>query len=381
MSRNVRILAVLATLACGQQVPAQGPQQRSPQPKSAEGAVRVDTVTGGLVNPWALAQLPDGRWLVTERPGRLRYVGLDGKLSEPLAGVPEVVARGQGGLLDVGIDPQFPTNRTIFLSFSEAGDGGVGTAVARGRLTETGLEDVRVIYHQFPKVAGAGHFGSRIVFAPDGTLFITQGDRQQYRDSAQSLSAGLGKVVRINKDGTIPRDNPFVGRTDARPEIWSYGHRNMQGGAINPVTGKLWTVEHGAAGGDELNHPEAGKNYGWPVITYGKDYNGARIGVGTEQDGIEQPVYYWDPVIAPGGMTFYTGDAFPGWKNNVLIGGLASNALVRVVLENGSVVKEERYLNELKARIRDVQTGADGFIYLVTDMPEGKLLRVRPAAK
>jgi glucose/arabinose dehydrogenase len=377
LPRNARLLVVIALLAC-RQSPAQGPQQRSPQPKSTEGVVRVETVAEGLVNPWALAQLPDGRWLVTERPGRLRLLGLDGKLSEPLTGVPSVVAIGQGGLLDVGVDPQFATNRTIFLSFSEQGEGGVGTAVARGRLTETGLDSVRVIYHQFPKVAGAGHFGSRVVFAPDGTLFITQGERQAYRDSAQSLTTGLGKVVRINKDGSIPKDNPFVGRADARPEIWSYGHRNMQGGAINPETGKLWTVEHGAAGGDELNHPEAGKNYGWPVITYGKDYNGSKIGEGVAKVGMEQPVYYWDPVIAPGGMTFYTGDKFPGWKNNILIGGLASNVLVRLVLQNGVVVKEERYLGELKERIRDVQQGADGYLYVVTDNANGRVLRVLP---
>jgi glucose/arabinose dehydrogenase len=375
--RNFQLVVVIAVLAC-RQVPAQGPQQRSPAPRSTDGVVRVETVAEGLVNPWALAQLPDGRWLVTERPGRLRIVGLDGKLSEPLIGVPSVFAVGQGGLLDVGVDPQFATNRTIFLSYAEAGDGGAGTAVARGRLTDAGLDDVRVIYRQFPKVAGGGHFGSRVVFAPDGTLFITQGERQAYRDSAQSLTAGLGKVVRINKDGSIPKDNPFVGRAGARPEIWSYGHRNMQGGAIDPATGRLWTVEHGAAGGDELNHPEAGKNYGWPVITYGKDYNGSKIGEGVAKEGMEQPVYYWDPVIAPGGMTFYTGDKFPAWRNNILIGGLASNVLVRLVLQNGVVVQEERYLGELKERIRDVQQGADGYLYIVTDNANGRMLRVLP---
>ncbi len=381
MSRKLKIVVALATLAC-QPAPAQGPQQKSPQPEPIAGGFRIDTVAGGLVNPWGLAQLPDGRWIVTEKPGRLRIVGKDGTLSQPLTGVPAVVDRGQGGLLDVGVDPQFATNRTIYLSYSEAGEGGVGTSVARGQLTEMGLEGVTVIYQQGPKLAGAGHFGSRIVFAPDGTLFITQGDRQQYRDSAQSLAAGQGKVVRINKDGTIPKDNPFVGRAGVRPEIYSYGHRNVQGAAINPVTGRLWTIEHGPNGGDELNHPEAGKNYGWPVITYGREYGtGIKIGEGFVKDGMEQPVYYWDPVIAPGGLTFYTGDAFPGWKNNVLIGGMRANALVRLVLENGTVVKEERYLNELKARIRDVQVGADGFIYVVTDAPDGKLLRVRPAAR
>ena len=380
MTRAVRILAVITTLAC-RQTPAQGPQQRSPQPSSVDGVVRVDTVMAGLSNPWGIEQLPDGRWLVTERGGTLRYIGRDGKLSEPVTGVPQVVARGQGGLLDVALDPQFASNRTIYLSFSEAGDGGVGTAVARGVLGETGLSDVRVIYRQFPKLSGAGHFGSRVIFAPDGKIFVTQGERQAYRDSSQSLSAGLGKVVRINPDGSIPIDNPFVGRPGVRPEIWSYGHRNMQGGAIHPETGTLWTVEHGAAGGDELNHPEPGKNYGWPVITYGRDYNGSKIGEGTVKEGMEQPVYYWDPVIAPGGMTFYTGNAFAGWKNNILIGGMASNVLVRLEMQNGVVTKEERYLKEIRERIRDVKQGADGFVYLVTDVPNGngKFLRVRPA--
>lgn len=379
LSRKLAFLVAISTLAC-REAPAQGAQQRSPQPTPVEGVVRVDTVARGLVNPWALAQLPDGRWLVTERPGRLRIVGLDGALSEPLTGVPAVAARGQGGLLDVGLDPQFATNRTIYLSFSEPGEGGNGTSVAKGQLGAAGLENVQVIYRQFPKVAGNGHYGSRLVFARDGSLFVTQGDRQQYRDSAQSLSAGQGKLVRIALDGSIPKDNPFVGRAGARPEIYSYGHRNIQGAALHPVTGRLWTIEHGAGGGDELNYPEPGKNYGWPVITYGRDYNGSKIGEGVEKTGMEQPVYYWDPVIAPGGITFYTGDKFPAWKNNLLIGGMASNVLVRLEMDaSGRVVKEERYLKEMRERIRDVQQGADGFLYIVTDMPDGKLLRVRPA--
>jgi glucose/arabinose dehydrogenase len=373
--RRSLTLMMLSAVGCQ----AQGPAMASPQPSSIDGAVRVETVAEGLVSPWAIAFLPDGRMLVTEKPGRLRIIAINGTLSEPLTGVPDVAARGQGGLLDVALDPAFATNKIVYVSYAEPGEGGTaGTSVAKGRLGSAGLEDVKVIYQQYPKMMGGGHFGSRIVFARDGTMFITQGERQQYRDSSQSLSAGLGKVVRINLDGTIPTDNPFVGRSDVRPEIWSYGHRNMQGAALNPETGQLWTVEHGAAGGDELNHPEPGKNYGWPVITYGKDYNGSKIGEGTEKAGMEQPVYYWDPVIAPSGLMFYTGDKFPAWKNSILIGGLASNALVRLEMKDGKVVKEERYLHELKERIRDVQQGPDGYIYLVTDNANGRVLRVLP---
>jgi glucose/arabinose dehydrogenase len=339
-------------------------------------------VASGLEHPWALAFLPDGRILVTERPGRLRIVGRDGSLSAPLAGVPAVAAAGQGGLLDVALDPRFAENRLVYLSFSEAGENATaGTAVARGRLGDGRLEDVQVIYRQEPKVQGSGHFGSRLVFRRDGTLFVTQGDRQRYRERAQDLMQGLGKVVRINADGSIPRDNPFVGRDDARPEIWSYGHRNVQAAALDPETGDLWTVEHGARGGDELNRPERGKNYGWPVITYGVDYNGKPIGEGTAREGMEQPVYYWDPVIAPSGMTFYTGDAFPAWRGNILVGSMTPGRLVRLVLRDGRVASEERYLGELDERIRDVQQGPDGMIYVVTDSPRGRLLRVLPAER
>ncbi len=342
--------------------------------------MRVDTIASGLEHPWAVALLPDGRFLVTERPGRLRLVERDGRLSAPLGGVPAVAARGQGGLLDVALDPRFAENRLVYLSFSDPDGSESGTSVARGRLGEGRLENVEVIYRQRPKVQSAGHFGSRLVFARDGRLFVTQGDRQRYRDRAQDLSQGIGKVVRIESDGSIPRDNPFVGREDALPEIWSYGHRNIQAAALHPETGQLWTVEHGARGGDELNHPEAGKNYGWPVITYGVDYSGDRIGEGTAGEGMEQPVYYWDPVISPSGMTFYTGDAFPGWRGSVLVGSMQPGALVRLVLEDGRVAREERYLGELGARIRDVQQGPDGLLYLVTDSANGSLLRVRPAA-
>jgi glucose/arabinose dehydrogenase len=320
--------------------------------------------------------------LVSERPGRLRIVDPGGRISEPLAGVPPVQASGQGGLLDVALDPSFAQNRVVYLSYAEPGDGGAGTAVARGRLGDGRLEDVRVIYRQQPKVEGGNHFGSRLRFTRDGKLFVTQGDRFAYREQAQDLSSLLGKVVRIDADGSVPDDNPFVGRPGVRPEIWSYGHRNIQAAAIHPETGQLWTVEHGARGGDELNHPEAGKNYGWPVITYGVDYSGLRIGEGTAREGLEQPVYFWDPVIAPSGMLFYTGDAFPGWKGSVLIGSMQPGALVRLELQGGKVVREERYRDgALGERIRDVQQGPDGLVYVVTDESDGRVLRVLPAGR
>ena len=265
------VLSVVPLLSqCRAQSP-EGPAQRSPTPEAVSGNVRVETVAKGLEHPWALAFLPDGRILVTEKPGRLRIVGRDGRLSQPLTGVPKVHAVGQGGLLDVALDPKFAENRLVYLSYAEPGEGGAGTAVARGKLGAAGLEDVQVIYRQQPKVEGGGHYGSRLVFGRDGTLFITQGDRMNHRDRAQNLAEGFGKIVRINPDGSIPKDNPFVGRSSARNEIWSYGHRNVQAAALHPETGQLWTVEHGARGGDELNHPEAGKNYGWPIITYGVD--------------------------------------------------------------------------------------------------------------
>ena len=379
--RALVAFALVACMASGAPVPAQGQAPRSPTPAPLNGAVRTQTIARGLEHPWALAFLPDGRMLVTERPGRLRIVDRDGRISEPLAGVPKVLARGQGGLLDVALDPRFADNRFVYLAYAEPGEGRTaGTAVARGRLGEGRLEDVRVIYQQQPKVEGANHFGCRLVFARDGTLFVTQGERFDYRDQAQDLSSGLGKLVRINPDGSAPRDNPFVGRAGARPEIWSYGHRNVQSAALHSQTGQLWIVEHGARGGDELNRPEAGKNYGWPVISYGVHYSGAKIGEGTAKPGLEQPIYYWDPVIAPSGMTFYTGEAFPDWQGSILIGSLRPGLLVRLTLEDGRVAREERYLGDLGARIRDVRQGPDGLLYLLTDSRDGRLLRVMPAA-
>jgi glucose/arabinose dehydrogenase len=374
---------IIAWFLSGAQLLAQDEAKapRSPTPAPIKGGLSAQTVARGLEHPWALAFLPDGRMLVTERPGRVRIVAADGRISEPLAGVPRVLARGQGGLLDVALDPRFAENRLVYLSYAEPGEGSLaGTAVARARLAEGKLDDLRVIYQQQPKVEGANHFGSRIVFARDGTIFVTQGDRFSYRDRAQDLSVGLGKIVRINSDGSVPRDNPFVGRNGVRPEIWSYGHRNVQSAALHPQDGRLWTVEHGARGGDELNRPEAGKNYGWPVITYGVDYSGAKISEATAKKGMEQPIYYWDPVIAPSGMAFYNGGAFPDWKGNILIGSLNPGLLVRLTAKNSRVAREERYLAELGERIRDVREGPNGLLYLLTDSRNGRVLRVSPGA-
>jgi glucose/arabinose dehydrogenase len=372
--RALAALVLVAGLVSGAPERLQAQAPRSPTPEPVEGAVRVETVARGLEHPWALEFLPDGRMLVTERPGRVRIVERDGRLSEPFAGVPRVLARGQGGLLDAALDPRFADNRLVYLSYAEPGEGGTaGTAVARGRLGDGRLEDVQVIYRQQPKVEGANHFGSRLVFAPDGTLFVALGERFDYSAQAQDLSSGLGKIMRINSDGSVPRDNPFVGRAGAQPEIWSYGHR------LHPQTGQLWSVEHGARGGDELNRPEAGKNYGWPVISYGVHYSGAKIGEGTAKPGMEQPLYYWDPVIAPSGMVFYTGEAFPDWRGSILIGSLRPGLLVRLRLEDGRVAREERYLADLDERIRDVRQGPDGLLYLLTDSRDGRSLRVLPA--
>jgi glucose/arabinose dehydrogenase len=361
-------------------LPAHGQAPRSPTPAPLNAIVQAETVAKGLEHPWALEFLPDGRLLVTERPGRLRIVTQDGRLSKPLNGVPQVLARGQGGLLDIALDPRFTENRLVYFSYSEPGEGNTaGTAVARARIVDDRLSDVRVIYRQQPKVEGSNHFGSRLVFGRDGTLFITQGERFAYRERAQDLSVGLGKIMRIHTDGSAPKDNPFVSRSGALPEIWSYGHRNVQAAALHPATGQLWTVEHGARGGDELNHPEAGKNYGWPLITYGVDYSGAKIGEGTAKPGMEQPVYYWDPVIAPSGMTFYTGQIFSGWNGSILVGSLTPGLLVRLELADGRVAREERYLAELRERIRDVKQGPDGLVYLVTDNSNGRVLRIKPS--
>jgi glucose/arabinose dehydrogenase len=379
LNRSLLLIASLPfSIACAQGPGTSGDAPKSPTPRSREDVVKAETVARGLEHPWGMAFLPDGRLIVTEKPGRVRIVSMDGKVSAPLTGVPAVEYASQGGMLDVVLDPNFARNKRIYLSYAEPGANNTsGTAVSRAVLGETGLDSVTIIYQQQPKVRGGGHFGSRLVFGRDGTLFITQGDRFSYRERAQDLDAGMGKVMRINTDGTIPKDNPFVGRQGAQPGIWSLGHRNMQGAFLHPETGQLWTVEHGAAGGDELNHPEAGKNYGWPIITYGRDYNGSRIGVGQAREGLEQPVYYWDPVIAASGLLVYTGSKWPQWKNNFFVGGL-SGPLVRLEMTNGRVTNEERYLGELRERIRDVEQGPDGYIYLITDSGMGRVLRVVP---
>jgi glucose/arabinose dehydrogenase len=341
--------------------------------------LKLETVAKGLEHPWSVAFLPDGRMLVTERPGRLNLVDARGKLVR-ISGLPAIAAGGQGGLLDVALAPDFSTSHRIVFSFTEPRGQGNGTSVAVARLSANAerIDDVKIIFRQEPSYANAMHFGGRLVFARDGTLFITLGERFALMDQAQNLSNHLGKIVRINLDGSVPRDNPFVGQSDKKPEIWSYGHRNVQAAAIHPQTGALWTVEHGAKGGDEINIPEAGKNYGWPVIAYGKHYSGAKIGFGTSAQGMEQPIYVWDPSIAPSGMAFVTSDRYPQWKGQLLVGALAGESVSRLTLDGARIATEERMLSSLKERIRDVRQAPDGFIYLLTDNPEGRLLRLNP---
>jgi aldose sugar dehydrogenase len=348
--------------------------------RTEKGVVVMETVARNLEHPWGLAFLPDGRMLVTERPGRLRVVAADGTISAPVAGTPAVAARGQGGLLDVAVDPAFGENRQVYVTYAEPREGGAGTAVARMTLNAeaTAVSDVRVIFRQQPGHTGGNHFGSRIVFDRTGAMFVALGDRYQLLDQAQNRSNGIGKIVRINRDGSIPADNPGHRREGWLTSVWSIGHRNIQGAALHPVTGKLWTAEHGARGGDEINIPEAGKNYGWPVITYGRDYSGAKIGEGTQKAGMEQPVFYWDPSIAPSGMAFYTGDRFPAWRGSVLIGALAGGVVARMTLDGEKVVAEERMFAGSGNRFRDVRQGPDGFVYLLTDARDGRLVRLRP---
>jgi len=344
------------------------------------GPVRLITVAEGLDHPWGMAFLPDGRLLVTERPGRLRIVTPGGKISPALGGVPAVDAEGQGGLLDVALDPDFSGNHLVYVSYAEPRTGGNGTAVARGRLGEDGLSDVKVIFRQQPTVESGHHFGSRLVFARDGRLFVTLGERNSGRAQAQALDSHLGKVVRIERDGKVPADNPFADRPGALPEIWSYGHRNVQGAALHPVTGELWTNEHGPKGGDELNRTLAGRNYGWPVVSYGVEYSGAKISDSPTAPGIEPPVHYWVPSIATSGLLFYTGDRVPKWKGSAFVGGLKSQQVVRLEFKGNEVVHEESLLRGVvNQRVRDVEQGPDGFVYLLTDEDKGRLLRIEPA--
>ena len=380
LAARARVLG-LAALALAVATPAIAAQTAAPAAPKTD--ITVEVVASGLKNPWSLQFLPDGRMLVTERVGTMRVVAKDGKLSDPIQGLPHVVQGGQAGLLDVLLAPDFATTGTVYFSYSEPrGVFRNGTSVVRAKLTlsDTGgaITDGTVIFRQEPAISGRHHYGSRLAWAKDGTLFVTTGERASERDSAQDLGTHLGKVIRINADGSVPKDNPFVGREDARPEIWSYGHRNLQGAAVNPATGQLWTTEHGAQGGDELNTPMAGKNYGWPIITWGIDYDGSKIGEGTTKDGLEQPIYYWKPSIATSGLTFYTDDLFKGWKGNILAGGLAGSVVERLVLEGGEVVAVEALLTDRGERIRDVRQGPDGAVYVLTDDSDGKLLRLIP---
>ena len=352
--------------------------------ETESGPISVATTAEGLSHPWALAFLPDGSMLVTERAGALRHVSADGELSEPIAGVPDVDARGQGGLLDVALAPDFEQSRMVYLSYAEAGEGGNGTAVARGELSEdmTALGNVEVIFRQQPKVASTAHFGSRLVFDGEGHLYVTLGERSRarFRGQAQDLGSHLGKIVRIEPDGGVPQDNPFVGQEGALPAIWAYGVRNVQAAALHPETGVLWEIEHGPRGGDELNIIEPGANYGWPLVTLGVEYSGDTIGQGLETaEGMVDAIYSWTPVIAPSGMMFYGGDLFEDWQGDLFVGGLASTALVRLELDGPAVSGEERLLEDLGLRIRDVAQGPDGAIYVVTDEENGQVLRITPA--
>jgi aldose sugar dehydrogenase len=349
---------------------------------SSAGSLAVETVARGLERPWGLAFLPDGRMLVTEKAGRMRIVTREGALSPPVAGVPAVRHSGQGGLHDVILDRDFARNSTIYFCFAEPASGGGRTSLARARLAagETPrLDEVKIIFRQDGPLSSGNHYGCRIVQARDGNLFLTMGDHFTYRDEAQNLGNHIGKIVRVTPDGAVPPDNPFVNRAGARPEIWSYGHRNSQGAALHPQSGKLWMHEHGPRGGDEINVPLAGRNYGWPVIGYGVDYSGAKIHEATAKAGMEQPIKYWVPSIAPSGMAFYTGDLFAAWKGSLFVGALAARILVRLELEGEKVGKEERLLADLNERIRDVRQGPDGAIWLLTDSSNGRILRMAPA--
>ncbi|WP_417362210.1 PQQ-dependent sugar dehydrogenase [Gallaecimonas pentaromativorans] len=344
-----------------------------------QAEVKVQTLAQGLDHPWGMAFMDDGRILITERSGQLRVLEPGGKLSEPVKGLPAIAVGGQGGLLDVAYRQGW-----VYFSYSEPSEqaGTNSTAVARARLKGDTLTQLKVIFSQVPKFSSYAHFGSRLAFAPDGSLFITLGERYSARDQAQNLANDLGKVVRIWPDGSIPKDNPFVGQLGARPEIWSYGHRNVQGAAINPRTGELWTNEHGPQGGDEVNIDRAGKNYGWPVVTMGEEYGGGKIGEGSAKAGMEPAIHTWVPSIAPSGMAFYTGDRFPNWKGDLFVGSLKFMQLVRLELDGNRITGEERMLMvPIGQRIRDVKQGPDGYLYLLTDADDGRLIRLEPAPK
>ena len=374
----VRALLAITAILLGATSPLAA-AERLDTYESAKHRFHLVTVVEGLEHPWGLAFLPDGRMLVTERPGRLRIVDGGRLVTEPIAGVPEVWADGQGGLLDVALHPGFVDNGLVYLSYaSPSADGDdAATAVARGRLVDARLEDVEEIYVALPRDDGGRHFGSRLLFA-DGDLFVTAGERGE-PDRAQDLGDPAGSVIRLHDDGSVPEDNPFVGRKGARPELYSIGHRNPQGMALEAATGRIYAIEHGPKGGDELNLIEAGVNYGWPVITYGKSYMGFKIGEGTRKEGMAQPVHYWVPSISPSGLMIYDADPFPAWRGSFFAGALSGELLVRLEIAGGRAVVEERMLEDLEERIRDVRQGPDGLIYLLTDHPDGMLLRLEPA--
>ncbi|MDR6840308.1 PQQ-dependent sugar dehydrogenase [Pseudoxanthomonas sacheonensis] len=387
--RILAVLLLLALSACGDKEPVSpAAQPRTVQAapsvhESEKGNYAVTELVAGLEHPWGLAFLPGGDMLVTERPGRLRRISKAGQVSAPITGLPDFFVDGQAGLLDVAISPTFASDNLVYLSYAEPNLRGnkAGTAVVRGRLQDGALQDTQVVYRQEPKLSHGTHVGSRLVFDDAGHLFVTQGDNRVAAAAAQELDKLQGKLVRIWPDGRIPDDNPFVKRADARGEIWSYGHRNMQGAALHPVTRQIWTSEHGPMGGDELNIPQAGRNYGWPVITHGIDYSGEPVpgSVGKSAPGMEQPHHVW--AVSPGlsGMAFYTGDLFPQWKGNLFLGSLAQSELIRLELDGDKVMHEERLLGALKQRIRDVRQGPDGALYVLTDEVDGKLLRITPA--
>ena len=375
--RPSAIACAAGLLALGCAAPAQAQVFRS-----SAADLAVETAAKGLDHPWALAFLPDGRMLVSERPGRMRIVSKDGKLSAALAGVPKVFASGQGGLHDVALDRGYAQNHVIYFCYAEPVGAGARTALARARLVDDGtprLDAVEVVFRQDGPLSSGNHFGCRIVQTPDDALFLTTGDHFTTRDQAQNLGNHIGKIVRIRPDGSAPPDNPFVGRAEAKPETWSYGHRNAQGLALHPTSGKLWEHEHGPRGGDEINLIEKGKNYGWPVIGYGIDYSGVKIHASTRKEGMEQPLWNWVPSIAPSGMAFYTGGLFPAWRGNLFVGALAGQLLVRLELDGDKVIREERLLRELRERIRDVRQGPDGALWLLTDSSSGRILRLVPA--
>jgi glucose/arabinose dehydrogenase len=357
--------------------------QDSQRFRTESSEVIVETVAKGLNKPWSLAFLPDGNMLVTEKGGRLRPVSSEGVVGEAVKGLTGISTKGQGGLLDVALAPDFEQSRMIYLSYAEDRGGGLaGTSVMRGRLSAdlATLENPQIVFRQEPAYSGGNHFGSRLVFDREGNLFITVGDRFDLREQAQNPGNLLGKVIHVRPDGSPALGNPALNAAGTRPEIWSIGHRNVQGAALHPVTGELWTAEHGARGGDEINIPAKGKNYGWPVISYGVNYDGSKIGEGTAKAGMEQPVFYWDPSIAPSGMTFYTGDKFPGWRGSILVGALKSTLVARLTTSGNKITGEERMLQGLRERIRDVRQGRDGYVYLLTDSAQGRVLRVRPVS-